>query len=71
MAGIVVGMPGMNHVYIYPAPALGLTRIDFEQELGGALFCTADAPIMVGGIGGGAAAIPLILEMVVERPGGV
>jgi len=71
MAGIVVAMPGLNHVYIYPAASLGLTRIDFEAEFGGALYCTADAPILVGGIGGGAAAVPLILEMVVRRPGGV
>jgi len=71
MAGIVVAMPGLNHAYIYPAPALGLTRIDFEAEFGGALYCTADAPILVGGIGNGAAAIPLILEMVVQRPAGV
>lgn len=71
MAGIAISMPGQNHVYIYPAAALGLTRIDFEAEFGGALYCTADAPILVGGIGNGAAAIPLILEMVVKRPGGV
>ena len=71
MAGIWVALPGLNHVYIYPAAALGLTRIDFEAEFGGALYCTADAPILVGGIGNGAAAVPLVLEMVVQRPGGV
>jgi len=71
MGGIAVAMPGLNHVYIYPAASLGLTRIDFEAEFGGALFCTADAPILVAGVGNGAAAIPLILEMVVKRPGGV
>jgi hypothetical protein len=71
MAGIAIGMPSLNHVYVYPAAALGLTRIDFEQEFGGALYCTADAPIVVGGIGNGAAAVPLILEMIVKRPQGV
>ena len=71
MGGIFVQMPGLNHVYAYPAAALGLTRIDFESEFGGALYCTADAPILVGGIGNAGAAIPLILEMIVKRPGGV
>jgi len=71
MAGIAIAMPGQNHVYIYPAAALGNTKIDFVQEFGGALYCTADAPILVAGIGNGAAAIPLVLEMIVSRPTGV
>ena len=71
MAGIALAMPGLNHVYIYPAPALGCSRIDFEAEFGGALHCTADAPIMVAGVGNAAAAVPLVLEMLVKRPAGV
>ena len=71
MSGIAIAMPGLNHAYIYPCVSLGLTRIDFVKEFGGALYCTADAPILVAGVGNAAAAIPLILEMVVKRPGGV
>ena len=71
MGGIAVAMPGLNHIYAYPGASLGNNKIDFEAEFGGALYCTADSPILVAGIGNGAAAIPLVLNMIVKRPGGV
>ncbi len=71
MGGICIAMPGLNHVYIYPGCSLGNSKIDFVQEFGGALYCTADSPLIVAGVGNAGAAIPLVLEMIVRRPQGV
>lgn len=66
--GIALAMPGQNHAYIYPAPALSNVRFDFVKEFGAPFYCTGARPLQVASFGTATTLIPLVLEMSVVRP---